>query len=521
MDKTVEGKASIKNGVMHTAFIGLAVIGQIFWSFAFFYWVNEQYTWISVATRVFSVVLVLIIYGNSKYSTLKMVWIMVILAAPILGVVLYVLLGMNVEPRRMGKRVAAVNLALEQYIPGDEEALQKLTQKDAGIANQFRYLSTHCKFPVYCHTSVTYFADTTEALASQLRDMEQAREFIYLEYFAVEDGEAFRPVKDLLFQKAAQGVEVRLFYDELGSAGYIDKTFIRHMAEHGVKCRVFNPVVPFVNMFMNNRNHRKITVIDGRVAYTGGYNMADEYFHVKEPCGFWKDTGVRLEGPAVWTLLGLTMAMWNAGSKEKKEELEDFGRYLPVAKIPANPDYAGYVQPYADSPLDDERVGENVYMNLINNAKRYVYFVTPYLIITDEMRKAFCLAARRGVDVRIITPGIPDKKLVYQITRSYYPGLATEGVRIYEYTPGFCHAKQVVCDDEIAIVGTINLDYRSLYHHFEDGVLFYDTPAVGEVRKDFDRIFPQCSEVTGKYSTGAGRFLRLGLCALRLIAPLL
>jgi cardiolipin synthase len=287
------------------------------------------------------------------------------------------------------------------------------------------------------------------------------------------------------------------------------------MKAEGIQCRVFNPIVPLLNIFMNNRDHRKITVIDGKVGFTGGYNLANEYFNITHPYGQWKDTGIKLTGDAVNSLTCMFLEMWNVFPDTDK----NFENYFP--QVTFHSKEQGYVAPYGDCPLDGEPVGENVYMNIIKNAKNYVYFTTPYLIISDEMQRELSQAAKRGVDVRIITPGIPDKKVVYQVTRSYYAGLVKNGVRIYEYTPGFIHAKQCVCDDEVATVGTINLDYRSLYFHFENGTFLYQCSAVGHIKKDFDDLFPVCCEVTEKYKTGRFSILKMWQCILRLFAPLL
>ena len=263
---------------------------------------------------------------------------------------------------------------------------------------------------------------------------------------------------------------------------------------------------------MNNRDHRKITVIDGKVGFTGGYNLADEYFNVKHPYGHWKDTGIMLRGDAVRSLTVMFLEMWNAVKKMDR----DYGKYTEIS-CPAK-DAPGFVQPYADSPLDDERVGENVYLNLLKNAKKTCWITTPYLILDDEMMHELVLAAKRGVDVRIITPGIPDKKTVFRLTRSYYAQLIRGGVKIYQYTPGFIHAKQMLVDDEAAVVGTINLDYRSLYLHFENAVLFRSCPAVLDLKKDFEETFPLCCE-----QISSGKMRRMGMLdsLLRLFAPLL
>ena len=276
--------------------------------------------------------------------------------------------------------------------------------------------------------------------------------------------------------------------------------------------------MPGLNVFLNNRDHRKITVIDGKVGFTGGYNLANEYFNLTHPYGQWKDTGIRLEGDAVRSLTVTFLEMWNAVN-DKDENDTDFAQFL--LEYPYKAHQTGFVQPYADSPLDGEKVGEEVYISMVNKAEKYCWFMTPYLIITDEMEHAMTLAAKRGVDVRIVTPGIPDKKLIYSVTRSFYHELVKDGVRIYEWTPGFCHAKMSVADDCMATCGTINLDYRSLYHHFENGCFMTDCDVVLDIRNDLQETMKECREVTDKYRTGRSAYLRLGQLLMRLFAGLL
>jgi len=295
------------------------------------------------------------------------------------------------------------------------------------------------------------------------------------------------------------------------------ESIVKKMERIGIHCRVFNPFMPGLNVFLNNRDHRKITVIDGKVAFTGGYNLANEYFNYTNPYGQWKDTGIRLEGDAVQSLTATFLEMWNAANDRNNNE--DFSKYFIRSEYKAAQN--GFVQPYADSPMDDEQVGEEVYISMVNKAEKYCWFITPYLIITDEMTHALCLAAKRGIDVRIITPGIPDKKMIYSVTRSFYHGLVKNGVRIYEWTPGFCHAKMSVADDCMATCGTINLDYRSLYHHFENGCFMADSPAVLSIRNDLEKTMKECREVTEQYRTGRSAYLRLGQLFMRLFAGLL
>lgn len=510
-----EQKVTVKNSIGRLVFAGVSVLLQVGWILFALFALNGYFAWIEVATRVIAVLLALRIYGMHTNAALKMPWIILILTVPVLGVSLYLMMGKSDLTKKKRQQFEKIQDSLSGKLVQDTEVAKRLEKQDLAIANQSRYIQNYGKYHVYQNTDIIFFDEAADGLEAQKEAIRGAKSFIFMEYHAIEDAESFGAVRDLLAEKVKEGVEVRIFYDDVGSIGFINRDFIGRMEKLGIQCRVFNPVHPVLNMFMNNRDHRKITVIDGETGFTGGYNLADEYFNLTHPYGYWKDTGVQIKGDAVRSLTVMFFEMWNVIKKTD----DDYDRYLP--KISYQAVESGYVQPYADSPLDEEHVGENVYLNLIKNAKRYIYFMTPYLIITDEMNRELGLAAKRGVDVRIVTPGIPDKKLVYRITRSYYAGLVRRGVRIYEYTPGFCHGKQCVCDDEAATVGTINLDYRSLYFHFENGVYFYDCRAVKEVKKDFDRVLPVCSEVTEKYRTGRSAMLRIGQCILRLFAPLL
>ena len=469
-------------------------------------------------------------------------------------------------------------------LPENADILSDMYEKVPQAAGISTYLAKNALYPVYQNTDVTYYDQASKGLEAQLSDLSKARKFIFMEYHAIEDKESWHRIQKVLTERVQAGVEVRVFYDDMGSIFFIDRDFSEKMEKLGIKCRVFNPVAPAFNMFLNNRDHRKITVIDGKIAYTGGYNLANEYFNVTHPYGIWKDTGIRLEGDAVksftiafpvapafnmflnnrdhrkitvidgkiaytggynlaneyfnvthpygiWKDTGIRLEgdavksftiafleMWNASERKVPREV-DVSQYLLHYDYEAK--QSGFIQPYADSPLDNEQVGEDVYISMANKAQRYCWFITPYLIITDEMSHALTLAAKRGVDVRIITPGIPDKKPIYSVTRSFYNQLVKHGVRIFEWTPGFCHAKMSVADDIMATCGTINLDYRSLYHHFENGCFMADCEVVHEIRDDFIRLFAESAEVTEKYRTGRSARRRLGQSIMRLFAGLL
>lgn len=517
-----EQKTNVKNSVGRLTVTGISILIQVLWIVELFVRLNRYSTAISLFSSILALTVALRIYGKHSNAAFKTPWIILILAFPVAGLCIYAIFGNSNSTKRMRERFAKLDEALKPYNPQEPEVFWTLENEDYGIANQCRYVRDFGGYPVYRNTDIVFYGDAKKGFEAQLLALKQAEKYIFMEYHAIEEAEAFLQIKDILAERAAAGVDVRLFYDDVGSIGFINTDFIRRMEAVGVKCRVFNPVNPFFNMFMNNRDHRKITVIDGKIGFTGGYNLANEYFNLTHPYGHWKDTGIRLCGDAVRSLTVMFLEMWNAMERSDKpvqglkEDIRPFLR---------KPDYTaaeqGFVQPYADSPLNGEALGESVYLNLIKHAKHRFYASTPYLIISDEMVRELGLAAKRGVDVRIITPGIPDKKMIYKVTRSYYAGLVRQGVRVYEYTPGFIHAKQTVCDGEAATIGTINFDYRSLYHHFENGVFLYQMDAVQEIEKDFERLFPVCEEVTEKYRDGRSAVLRISQCILRLFAPLL
>ena len=348
-----------------------------------------------------------------------------------------------------------------------------------------------------------------------MRELKKAEKFIFLEYFIIQEGKMFNSILEILEEKAKQGVDVRLIYDDVGCIVTLPHNYKNTLEAKGIKCRVFNPIKPFFTRRLNNRDHRKIVVIDGDVGFTGGINLADEYINEYEKHGYWKDAGIMLKGDAVWNLTVMFLSMWDY--IDNKEE--DYIKFKPSKNKYYNS--KGYVQPFDDSPLINEPIGETVYLNLINKAKDYIYINTPYLIIDNEMMTALCLASKRGIDVKIVTPGIPDKKTVFKLTRSYYHQLIENGVEIYEYTPGFVHAKVFVSDDDTATVGSINLDYRSLYLHFECGVFIYNNSEVDKVERDFQQTLAKSHKVTLMEVKKQTIATKISGQVLRLIAPLM
>ena len=491
------------NSIARIVFVGLSVVAQAAWIIVQIVALNRYSVYISLCSSLLAALVVLKLYSGHTNAAMKMPWIMLILVFPVMGLSLYLLIVVCGDLGGTKKRLRAVRRQMPQpensRVPAGMEWSRSIVKSG---------------YPVYGDTDVRYFAEAKDAFEALKADLETAGKFIFMEYFIVEDGAAFREIEEILTRKAAAGVQVRLMYDDIGSIGVASMKLVRRLNRRGIRCKVFNPAVPFLNLFMNHRDLRKITVIDGRVGYTGGFNLAGEYFGYSAPLGHWKDTGLRLEGRAVESLTRTFLELWSVTAREE----EDLTPWLGIACPAAG---EGYILPFGDDPLDEHRAAEDLYLNLIGSARERIWFITPYLIITDELNRALGLAAKRGVDVRIITPGIPDKKTVYSMTRSYYGGLARQGVRIYEYTPGFCHAKMCVRDGETAVVGTSNLDFRSLYLHFENDVILHRCPAAADVERDFQAMFEKSTEVTEKYAAGRGAMLLVWQCVLRLFAPMM
>lgn len=446
----------------------------------------------------------------------KLAWIIPILLFPTLGGMLYLFYG-NKKPSRNLRRNLEYGYQLSTtLLEQNKEVLADLKAEDEHVANQAKYIANVAPFPVYKNTKTEYYKEGANIFKAMIRELERAEHFIFMEYFIIEEGIMWDTILNILKKKAKQGVEVRLVYDDVGCVTLLPYRYYDQLKKYNIQCVSFNHFKPFLSLAMNNRDHRKITVIDGHTAFTGGINLADEYINRKSRFGHWKDTGIMIKGEAAWNFTVMFLQMWN--SIEKTDIQFDF--YKPYVHHSDLFESQGYVQPYGDSPLDEEVVGENVYLNVINGARRYVYMCTPYLIIDNEMMTALCLASKKGIDVRIVTPGIPDKKLTFLLTQSYYRQLVDSGVKIYEYTPGFIHAKCMVSDDEIGVVGTINLDYRSLYLHFECGVWMYKTDSVKDLRQDALDTIAVSRQVTIE-DCKKNWFLSLLQTILRIFAPLM
>lgn len=515
--RTVEHNISIKNSIGRFIVFGLLVIAQIIGFVVLITLLGHNFPPVDIMLRAIALVVAIGINGRDHNGTFKLIWVIVILIIPIPGLLFYMLNNFSSSKHKIRKRLEKADTETLKHLDLNDDITSEFRSIDPSSASTAKYLSRY-HFPIYEGTDVKYYPIAYDCYKDQIEDLKKAEKYIYLEYHAIETKEAFESLHEVLKQKAAAGVDCRVLYDEVGSFLFINKNFVRVLESEGIKCNAFNPAYPILSLFMNNRDHRKITVVDGKVGYTGGYNIADEYFNIVNPYGHWKDNGIRLEGPAVQSLAAMFIEMWNITDMKSKDD--DRINFEPASLMPVA-DSKGYCVPYCDSPLDREPVGENVYLNMINNSQEFCWFMSPYLVLSDELARSLQLAAKKGVDVRIITPGIPDKKFTYGVTRSYYYMLVNCGVRIYEYAPGFIHSKTCLCDDKCAVVGTINLDFRSLYHHFENAVYMYRTACLPDIRKDFVTTFDECRDVTEKYKKRPNMFVRFLKSILRLWAPLL
>lgn len=505
-------KRILKMMTSRVVLTGFLILLQLVWFLVLFFQLTKYASWIDKGLVVCGVFVELYIINKSGNPSYKILWLLLIGTLPVLGTLLYLLFGDKRPSRRMRRYLYHGKCVISSKRTWNDSALEQIPPRVSSVS----YYLERSGFPVCENTQVQYFSVGDDMFPELLRDLQRAKHYIFMEYFIISDGVMWNSMKKILKEKAAAGVEVRFIYDDLGTIGCIPKNFRKELTEAGIQVMAFNPFRPALSAVMNNRSHRKITVIDGYIAYTGGLNLADEYINRKQRFGHWKDTAVRLYGDAVFNLTVMELELWNAFHKTT-DKVEDYRphRYHPEP-FPTD----GFVQPYCNSPFENETLAQDVYLDLLSQAKRYVYIFTPYLAIDDEMQRALCRTSMRGVDVRIVTPGIPDKKIVYSLTRSYYETLIRAGVRIYEYTPGFIHAKSYLVDDKIGIVGTINMDYRSLYLHMECAVMLIECSALEKLKLDCILTLEQSHRVTLQ-DCKRRRRSRLWYAILRTISPLL
>ncbi len=461
--------------------IGILINGYIYFS--------EKFPNLIYVLRIFSLIMVIYLFNCSMDSSAKLTWMLIISILPLVGTGVLLFTQTNIGHRMERKLFREQIEQSRTLIPQSQDVFKEVEHDGSGSDDLSVYLSKSGCFPLYNHTEVSYFPIGEEKFSAMLEELEKAQKFIFMEYFIVEEGYMWGRTLDVLLRKAKEGVDVRVMYDGMCEMSTLPVGYWKLLEAEGIKAKAFSPIKPFVSSHYNYRDHRKILVIDGKVAFNGGVNLADEYINRVERFGHWKDTAVMLKGKAVKSFTLLFLQMWYLDEKES-----DYQSFL--TEPDELPQANGYVMPYGDSPLDEYKVGETVYMDILNRATDYVHIMTPYLILDGELETALRFAAQRGVDVKLILPGIPDKKIPYALAKTHYKSLMDAGVKIFEYKPGFVHAKVFVCDDIRAIVGTINLDYRSLYHHFECATYLYKTDCIADIEADYQQTLTKCRQVT-------------------------
>ncbi|MCK9547289.1 MAG: cardiolipin synthase [Sphaerochaeta sp.] len=494
----------------------ILIVFQLTILFIIFSYAQNNTPWIQILSTL-SIIMTLVVVVRDLNPAYKIGWMLLFMFLPLYGGIFYVLFGNRRLNRRLRARLEQLNVVYQKGVEGgsysDLLPMRALDSYSSTLARQAQYIVNITGYPVWSNTEVEYFPSGEAWLIDLLEEMGKAKSFIFLEFFIVAEGEVWDSILAVLLDRLRRGVRICLMFDDVGSLFTVESHFDTRLRALGIEVVAFNPLRAHLNSRLNSRDHRKVVVIDGNIGYTGGVNIADEYANRLLRFGHWKDTAVKLKGDAVWSLSQMFLQLW-AFSTGKSE---NFAAHRPT--ITARTD--GFVQPFSDNPLDDDNVAENAYIQIISTAKRYVWITTPYLILDNEMITALRIAAQSGVDVRIITPHIPDKKYVFSVTRSYYRVLLNAGVKIYEYTPGFLHAKMFVSDDRVAIIGTINMDYRSFYLHFENGVVFYGSSVIRKVSDDIKDTLAVCQQINTEFLRRRKWYSRLTGLILRMAAPLL
>ena len=506
----------------------IPILLQLAWYFMLFAVIDQGlYGYLgdilTIVFTILAILFVLFLVSKREESSYKLLWIIVIMGFPILGAALYLTLGNRKTGNRLKRRLLKSSKELgdgsflgegAEGVKNSRTILSEIKQDDLRFGQSMEHLAKSSGFPIVPNGTSKYYPLGEDMFPDMLADLKEAKKYVFIEYFIIQSGKFWDSIVDILELKAGEGVDVRVMYDDLGSIGTYSVADIKVLKNKGIKCIPFNPFF-LLKSQLNNRDHRKIMVIDGKVAYSGGVNLADEYINEIEKFGVWKDIGFRLTGPAVRSYTYMFAEFWNAFSIEKIPDDILLRSSYTMDTAPK-----GYILPFYDSPVRQEPSSNTFFTEILSMATDYVWFYTPYLMLGDALLDAFVRAAQRGVDVKIIMPGIPDKKMVYRIGRSYYEELIKAGVKVYEYTPGFVHAKAFLMDDKVCGIGTVNLDYRSLFLHFECSSIFYKADIIKDLKKDYLESLTLCRRRTLSDST-KGFFGKLLDSALRVIAPLL
>lgn len=495
----------------------LAIILQIAALLATFFWISEKFVWIYFIFVAMGVIVFLVILNKNKPASFKLPWLVTLLVLPIVGTILYITFGNLNLSRKSRKKIENEQEILKKFCNSNETTFNYLRDIDENAYGQAKYIENTSHLPVYEDCLIEYLQDGEVFFTKLVNELKNAKKYIFMEYFIVEYGKVWDEIYEVLKRKAREGVEVFFMYDDIGSVSKVRNGFVFDLRNEGINACKFLPFKPFVTVAHNNRDHRKITIIDGEIGFIGGINLADEYRNIKQPFGKWKDNAIMLKGKCVDSLIFMFVSLFNSNAIKKI----DVSRYIVKGHVKYED--KGFISLYGDGPcpIYNDYIGKNVYLNIINQAKKYLYITTPYLIVDYEFLESLINAAKRGVDVKIITPHVPDKRIIYIMTRSNYKELIEGGVKIYEYKPGFIHAKMFVCDDEYAVIGTINLDYRSLVHHFECGAWIYNNNCIYDMKNDFEKIIVEESIELDSKNSKLNFIERLLKNILRIIAPLM
>ncbi len=517
--KTVKKKAKSLLRIVfgRTFIIMLLVLIQFGLLFASLQLLSMYVTYIYSGFAIIGLIVILYIINTDMNPAFKIAWCIPICISPVVGSLFYLYFKFGFGTLVISKRLSHIIADQKSYLLQDADVMETLKKEDITEYGLVKYMNNYGGYPIYKNTTVQYFESGEAKFKELLVQLKEAKEYIFMEYFIVEEGIMWNAILEVLKHKVAEGVEVRVMYDGMCSVALLPYTYPKQLRRMGIKAKMFSPIRPVLSSVQNNRDHRKIVVIDGLTAFTGGINFADEYINEYERFGYWKDTAVMLKGDAVSSFTLMFLQMWNIS----EAVIEPNDKYIRYNLMKDEDGSKGFVMPYGDSPLDHENVGELVYMDILNRATDYVHITTPYLILDNEMATALKYAAKRGVEVIIIMPHIPDKVYAYLLARTYYPELIEAGVKIYEFEPGFIHAKGFVSDDIRAVVGSINLDYRSLYLHFECAAYMYNNPAVKTVEEDFNNTLKSCIEITLLDCKKYNIFKKWAGKLLRLVAPLM
>ena len=490
--------------------VSVGILLQIGFLIVMATYLRADFFWIRIAMNVLSWAMVIYIISCGVNPSYKIAWIVLILAFPVAGLTIYLLFGGNKISSYEHRKMQSIEAVTMQQLQQEEEPLWELAAARTPAFNHARYLLSASGYPIYDDADATYFPSGESCYAAMLEELQKAEHYIFIEFFIIAQGKMWDPILQILREKAAAGVDVRVVYDDFGCITRLPMQYAKKLREMGIRAHAFNPYVPILSARLNNRDHRKLMIIDGRAAFTGGVNLADEYINELERFGRWKDCGILVRGKAVWSMTVMFLSLW--GYVDRCEE--DVSRFhVACAEKQGG---TGFLQPFADSPLDNEDVGATMLQSVISSAQERMWIMTPYLILDERLRKSLEFAAQRGIEVVLMLPHIPDKKIVFMIARSYYPELLRAGIKIYEFTPGFLHSKMFVSDDCVATVGSVNLDFRSLFLHFENGVLLYDHEIAAAAEEDFQQTLAKSERIYLKtygafplYKRAFGRLMRV------------